>query len=71
MIQESQFPTRAHETIKGLTKVEGRPDVQSKHGTTVFVCRNIIMRFYNCEMLRKMGVPCRWDVKKVAEDVIL
>ena len=76
MIQESQFPRRAHETIKGLRKGEGRPDVLSRkyfrqaHGTTVPVCRNIIMGFHNCEMFREMDIPCRWDVKKVAEVVI-
>ena len=51
MIQESQFPTRTHETIKGLRKGEGRPDALSRkyyrqaHGTPVPVCRNIIMGF--------------------------
>ena len=63
MIQESQFPTRVHQTIKGLAKGEGRPDAQA-HGTTVPVCRNIIMRFHNCEMFGKMDAPCRWDAKR-------
>ena len=69
MIQESQFPTRAHETIKGLTKEGGRPDVLGRkyhrqaHGTTVPVCRNIIMDSHLRNVL-KDGCPLSLGCKK-------
>ena len=76
VIQESQFQTQAYETVKGLTKGEGRPD-QSYRPRTFFsesttskrkqrpcpVCRDN-HGIYNCEMFNKMDVPLRWDVTK-------
>ena len=76
VLQESQFQTIAHETIKGLTKPEGRPDNPNKLRTFFSeditaeqkqqecpVCSNR-HGILNCEEFNEMDVNRRWDLAK-------
>ena len=76
VLQESQFQTIAHETIKGLTKPEGRPDNPNKLRTFFSeditaeqkqqecpVCSNR-HGIWNCEEFNEMDVNRRWELAK-------
>ncbi|XP_068749411.1 uncharacterized protein [Montipora capricornis] len=76
VIQESQFHTTAHETIRGLTKGDWRPPGQRKINT-FFAEPSIASRkqrqcpvcskqhgVWNCELYQKMTVPSRWETAK-------
>jgi len=82
VLQESQFQTIAHETIKGLTKPEGRPDNPNKLRTFFSeditaeqkqqecpVCSNR-HGIWNCEEFNEMDVNRRWELANLLGNVL-
>ena len=76
VIQESQFHTIAHETVKGLAKGDWRIAGQRKINT-FFTESSISYRkqrqfpicskqhgIWNCEKYQEVTVPCRWETAK-------
>ena len=76
VMQESQFYTIAHETVRGLIKGDWRPAGQRKINT-FFAEPSIADRkqrqcpvcskqhgVWNCDVYRKMTVPSRWETAK-------